>query len=145
VRGTFRAVRAGRFRRIERHGSGGPYEDEVGYSRVVLTEPFAFVAGCTSIVGGRVCHAGDPYEQTLAAFRIAEQALRTVGLRLADVVQTRMYVVDMGHQEAVGRAHRLLFDAVRPAATMVGVAALVDPQLLVEVEVVACRPGRLCR
>jgi enamine deaminase RidA (YjgF/YER057c/UK114 family) len=126
----------------KRVGSGGPYEDLIGYSRVVFAEPFAFVSGCTSTVDGSVRNVGDPYEQTMTAFRVAERALGTVGLELVDVVQTRMYVVDMAHQHEVGRAHRLLFGHVRPAATMVGVGALVDPRMLVEVEVVAYRAGR---
>lgn len=127
----------------KRVGSGGPYEDTIGYSRVVFAEPFAFVSGCTATVDGGVRHVGDPYEQTVTAFGVAERALRTVGLELADVVQTRMYVVDMAHQDEVGRAHHVLFHQVRPAATMVGVAALVNPLMLVEVEVVAYRAGRV--
>ena len=123
----------------KRIGSGGPYEDVIGYSRVVFAEPFAFVSGCTATVDGSVRHAGDPYEQTIAAFGVAERALHAVGLELADAVQTRMYLVDMAHQHEVGRAHRVVFHRVRPAATMVGVAALVDPLMLIEVEVVAYR------
>jgi enamine deaminase RidA (YjgF/YER057c/UK114 family) len=129
----------------QRVGSGGPYEAVVGYSRVVFAEPFAFVAGCTATVDGSVQHVDDPYEQTITAFGVAGRALQAVGLELADVVQTRMYVVDMAHQHEVGRAHRLVFDQVRPVATMVGVVALVDPLMLVEVEVVAYRPGGLPR
>ena len=128
----------------QRVGSGGPYEDVVGYSRVVFAEPFAFVAGCTATVDGGVQHVDDPYEQTIR-IRCCRQALQAVGLELADVVQTRMYVVDIAHQHEVGRAHRLVFDQVRPVATMVGVAALVDPLMLVEVEVVAYRTGGLPR
>ena len=129
----------------QRVGSGGPYEDVVGYSRVVFAEPFAFVAGCTAIRRWRRAARRRSVRADDHAFGVAEQALQAVGLELADVVQTRMYVVDIAHQHEVGRAHRLVFDQVRPAATMVGVAALVDPLMLVEVEVVAYRTGGLPR
>jgi len=113
---------------IRRIASGGPYEDVIGYSRAVRAGPFVLVSGCTSIVDGA-------YEQTLAAFGVAERALIEVGLARADVVRTRMYVTDIALWEEVGRAHGELFAAVRPAATMVAVTALIDPRMRVEIEV----------
>jgi enamine deaminase RidA (YjgF/YER057c/UK114 family) len=124
---------------LQRISSGGPWEDRIGYSRAVAAGPFVFVSGSTSTVDGQVRHEGDPYQQTLEAFGVAGRALEELGLSLADVVQTRMYVVHARDSEAVGRAHSETFDAVRPAATMVEVAGLIDPQMLVEVEVVAYR------
>ena len=124
---------------LQRISSGGPWEDRIGYSRAVQAGPFVFVSGCTSTVDGQVRHEGDPFEQTLEAFRIAGAALQQLGLTLADTVQTRIYVVHARDAEDVGRAHSQLFDAVRPAATMLEVAGLIDPQMLVEVEVVAYR------
>jgi enamine deaminase RidA (YjgF/YER057c/UK114 family) len=118
----------------------GPWEDKFGYSRVVTAGPFALTAGCTSTVDGQVAHVGDAAGQAREAFRIALDALATVGAGVHDVVRTRMYVVRHEDGEAVGRAHGEIFGAVRPAATMVFVAGLVHPDHLVEVEVEAYRP-----
>ena len=121
-----------------RYGSGGPYEAPVGYSRLVVAGAQAWTAGCTATVDGQIVGAGDPHAQALAAFGVALAALQRAGFEPADVVQTRMYVVDIAaNSHPVGAAHGELFSGVRPAATMVGVAALIDPRLLVEVEVVA--------
>jgi enamine deaminase RidA (YjgF/YER057c/UK114 family) len=124
---------------LQRISSGGPWEDHIGYSRAVQAGPFVFVSGCTSTIDGQVRHEGDPYNQTLTAFGVAAKALEQLGLTLADTVQTRMYLVHARDSADVGRAHSELFDAVRPAATMVEVAGLIDPQMLVEIEVVAYR------
>jgi enamine deaminase RidA (YjgF/YER057c/UK114 family) len=121
-----------------RYASGGPYEETVGYSRVVVAGHQAWTAGCTAIVDGQVIGAGDAHAQALTAFGVALAALERAGFDRADVVCTRMYVVDIAaHSGPVGQAHVELFADVRPAATMVGVAALIDPLLLVEVELVA--------
>ncbi len=122
-----------------RYGSGGPYEEKFGYSRVAVAGPNAYVSGCTAIVDGVVNHEGDPYNQALTAFDVAFKALTEAGFTRADVVRTRMYVVHPRDMDEVGRAHKELFDAVRPAATMVVVAKLIDPRMLVEVEVDAYR------
>lgn len=122
---------------VRRISSGGPWEDAIGYSRAVVAGPFVLVSGCTATVQGQVQHAGQPYEQTLAAFGVALSALEQAGCTAADVVRTRMYVVHSSDADAVGRAHAELFGAVRPAATMVQVAGLIDQQMLVEVEVEA--------
>jgi enamine deaminase RidA (YjgF/YER057c/UK114 family) len=119
---------------IQRLGSGGPYEERIGYSRVVRVGPWVLTAGCTSTVDG------DAYAQAVAAFRVALDAVAKAGAATADVVRTRMYVVRAEDCEAVGRAHGEVFGAVRPAATMVVVAGLIDPAMLVEVEVEAYVP-----
>lgn len=124
---------------VERLGSGGPWEDVVGYSRVVRVGDTAWTAGCTSTVDGVVQHPGDAYAQTLVAFEVALFALARVGFDRDDVVQTRMYVLRTEDADAVGRAHAQLFGEIRPAATMLAVAGFVDPAMLVEVEVVAAR------
>lgn len=131
---------------IERISSGGPFEDVVGYSRVVVASGpgghTGWTAGCTALLGGVVHHPGDAYAQALVAFQTALFALERAGFAPQDVVQTRMHVVDIAaHGPDVGRAHAEVLGQVRPAATMVGVPALIDPELLVEVEVVAWRPG----
>ncbi|HEX3961062.1 MAG TPA: RidA family protein [Trebonia sp.] len=121
--------------------SGGPYEEIVGYSRAVAAGGFIFVSGCTSIVDGEVAHEGDMARQAEQAILIAGEALAGLGASLADVVQTRLYVTDISRWQEAAQAHKLAFGDVAPAATMVQVAALIDPRLLVEVEIVAHREG----
>ena len=125
---------------VERRGSGGPWEEIFGYSRVVKAGPLVLVAGCTSTVGGAVVHVGDPAAQTRQAFQIALDALAGVGASVQDVVRTRMYVVNRAHADAVGHVHGELFGPVKPVATMIMVAGLIDPEHLVEVEVEAYLP-----
>jgi len=130
---------------VERFASGGIYEDEVGYSRVVVASGYGghtgWTAGTTSMVNGDVAHPGDAHGQALVAFQAALFALERAGFSRTDTVQTRMYVVDVAaNADAVGRAHAQLFGAIRPVATMVGVSGLVHAEMLVEVEVVAWRP-----
>jgi enamine deaminase RidA (YjgF/YER057c/UK114 family) len=122
---------------IARYGSGGRWEDVYGYSRVVVAGGRAVTAGCTSTVDGVVTNVGDAYGQTVEAFGIALTALARVGVAPADVVRTRMFVVDGADADAVGRAHGQVFAVVRPAATLVMVARLIHPEHLVEVEVEA--------
>jgi enamine deaminase RidA (YjgF/YER057c/UK114 family) len=125
---------------VQREGSGGPWEAAYGYSRVIKAGPWALTAGCTATVDGVVGPVGDPHGQAVRAFGIALDALAKVGAGTADVVRTRMYVVDPAHADEVGRAHGDIFGQIRPAATMVVVARLVHPDHLVEVEVEAYRP-----
>ena len=122
---------------IERLAGTARWEDSYGYCRVVRAGGWALTAGTTATGAQGVLHPGDPYQQTLAAFGIALDALRAAGIAPEQVVRTRMYVVDIGHQERVGAAHRELFGEVRPVATMVQVGALADPEHLVEIEVEA--------
>ena len=119
--------------------SGVPFEEAVGYSRAVGAGDFIFVSGCTSIADGKVVHEGDIARQTEQALLNVSAALQQLGASLADVVQTRMYVTDISRWEEVGQAHRLAFELAPPATSMVQVAALIDPRLLVEVEAVAHR------
>ena len=117
--------------------SGGPFEEIVGYSRAVAVGDLIFVSGCTSIVDGEVVHEDDLAKQAQQAIAIAAEALARLGASLADVVQTRMYVTDISQWAQAAQAHKAAFGDVAPAATMVQVSALVDPRLLIEVEVVA--------
>jgi enamine deaminase RidA (YjgF/YER057c/UK114 family) len=119
--------------------SGGRYEEQIGYSRAVAAGDFIFVSGCTSIVNGEVVFEGDMARQTEQALLNVGQALAEFDASLADVVQTRLYVTDISRWAEVGEAHRTAFGDVLPAASMVQVAALIDPRLLVEVEAVAHR------
>jgi enamine deaminase RidA (YjgF/YER057c/UK114 family) len=125
---------------VSKYSSGTAWEPVVGYSRAVAAGDFIFVSGCTSVAGAEFVYPGDAYAQAGQAIGNAGEALAALGASLADVVQTRMYVTDISLWEQVGRAHREAFGDARPAATMVQVAALIDPRMLVEVEVVAYRP-----
>jgi enamine deaminase RidA (YjgF/YER057c/UK114 family) len=122
---------------VTRLGSGGRWEQSYGYSRVVRAGDLALTAGCTATVDGRVVHVGDAAAQTAQALRIGLAALAEVGVEPGDVIRTRMYVTDRLHADEVGRAHNAVFGAVRPAATLVVVAGLLDPEHLVEVELEA--------
>jgi len=115
--------------------SGAPWEDAVGYSRAVRVGPHVAVTGTVAAGpdGAALC-PGDAYGQTREALAIVGRALADVGASLDDVVRTRLFVTDIAQWEAVGRAHREVFDAIRPATTMVEVARLIGPDFLVEVE-----------
>lgn len=127
---------------VRRFGSGGPWEDRYGYSRVVRAGDLLLTAGCTATVDGVVTGIGDPGGQARTAFGIALDALAGAGAAIEDVIRTRMYVTDAAYADAVAGVHGRLFRAVRPVATLVVVAALLDPQHLVEVEVEAYVGGR---
>jgi len=120
---------------MRRHiGTGGPWEGVVGYSRAVRVGDTVHVAGTTAIREGRVVAPGDAYTQAKVALEIVVEALAECGASPSDVVRTRMFVTDIRDWESVGRAHGEVFADVRPASTMVQVTALIDPDLLVEIE-----------
>ena len=125
-----------------RVSSGGPWEARYGYSRAVTDGDTCWVAGTTDAgPDGRSLTPGDPAAQARAIFEIIKAALAEAGFGLADVVRTRMYVTDAAHLAAVGAVHGEVFASVRPAATAIVVAGLVDQSLLVEIEVDAVRGG----
>lgn len=107
--------------------SDSPYESIVGYSRAVRVGPLVAVAGTT----GR---GDDLATQTRDALSRIETALKQAGATLADVFRTRIFITDISHWREVGDAHAKVFGAIRPAATMVEVSALIAPELLVEIE-----------
>jgi enamine deaminase RidA (YjgF/YER057c/UK114 family) len=122
----------------ERVSSGTEWESTVGYSRAVRAGDALHVSGTTATDDdGAVVAPDDPYAQTVRAIENVETALSALDASLTDVVRTRLFVTDIEDWEAVGRAHGESFDAVRPATTMVQVERLIDPEMLVEVEVVA--------
>jgi len=118
--------------------SGTKWEETVGYSRAVRIGNLVVVAGTTAVnEAGEIVGPGDAYAQARFILAKIEKALTAAGASFADVIQTRMYVVDIRQWEEIGRAHGEAFRSVRPAATMVEVKALIDPALLVEIEVLA--------
>ena len=120
--------------------SGGPWESRGGYSRAVFVGDSAWVAGTTDAgPDGRSQHPGDIAAQTRAVFEIIRTALEQGGFSLNDVVRTRMFLTDIGRSAEVNDVHRELFGDIRPAAAMVEVSALIDPSLLIEIEVDARR------
>jgi enamine deaminase RidA (YjgF/YER057c/UK114 family) len=124
-----------------RVSSGVPFEQAVGYSRAVAAGDFIFVSGCTSMADGKVVFEGDMAKQTEQALLNVGAALEQLGASLADVVRTRIYVTDISRWAEVAEAHRLAFEEALPATSMIQVAALIDPRMLVEVEAVAHREG----
>jgi enamine deaminase RidA (YjgF/YER057c/UK114 family) len=116
-----------------RIASGSPYEPVVGFSRALRVGGRVLVSGTAPIWPDGSCDP-DPEVQAARCLEIILAALAEAGAGPEHVVRTRMYLVDPGDWEAVGRAHGALFAEVRPAATMVVVAALLDPRWRVEIE-----------
>ena len=119
-----------------RISTGSRWEVPYGYSRAVVVGDSCWVAGTTDPGGD---HPGDPAAQARAALAIIERALADAGFALQDVVRTRMYVTDIAHAAPVAEVHGEIFGEIRPAATLVVVAALIEPGLLVENEAEARR------
>ncbi len=118
-----------------RISSGGPWERLAGYSRALVVGDTCWVAGTTDAGPDGVSrHPGDVAGQARAVLGIIEAALGEGGFTLGDVVRTRMFVVDMAVADEVLAVHGEVFGDIRPAATMVAVAGLMHPSLLVEIE-----------
>jgi enamine deaminase RidA (YjgF/YER057c/UK114 family) len=121
--------------------SGSPLEPEIGFSRAVRVGPYVCVAGTAPIAeGGGTAAPGDVYAQSVRCLDIAEQALQEAGAALADVIRTRVMLIDIGRWREAARAHAERFAEVRPACTFIEVTRFVDPQWLVEFEVDAVVP-----
>ncbi|MBV9613772.1 MAG: RidA family protein [Acidobacteriaceae bacterium] len=116
--------------------SGAKWEDIVGYSRLVRVGSRIYLTGTTATgPDGKIVGVGDGYLQTIQVIHNIERALERVGATLDNVVRTRMFVTDIKRWEEYGRAHREFFGDIRPCATMVEVSGLIDPDMLIEIEV----------
>lgn len=119
-------------------GTGSPWEDKVGYSRAVKIGNTIEISGTVAVDNsGEVIGENDPYIQTRFIIMRIENALKSLGASLEDVVRTRIYVTEIGKWELVGKAHGEAFSEIKPATSMVEVSALIDPKYLVEMEATA--------
>jgi enamine deaminase RidA (YjgF/YER057c/UK114 family) len=126
---------------IERHGSGGPREPVVGYSRVVKAGPIIEVAGCTAVdPDGNIVGGSSVYDQARQALANVVSALATVGAKPEHVTRTRLFITDITRWKDLGRAHGEVFGAIRPVTAMYGISGLLDPRMLVEIEASAYLP-----
>ena len=127
---------------MQRISSGSPWEGKIGYSRAVVANGMVFVSA-TAATGpdGKVVAKDDVYAQTRAILDKIAGVLSEAGATCADVVQTRIYVTDIARWEDAGRAHGEVFGDVRPALTLLHVKPFLDPDMLVEIDLIAVKRG----
>ncbi|MBK7873577.1 MAG: RidA family protein [Saprospiraceae bacterium] len=119
------------------YSSGAQWEDIVGYSRAVKVGNIIEVSGTTAVENRVLIGKNDAYLQTKTILQKIEKVLHEAGASMKNVIRTRMYVTDIRQWEAIGRAHGEFFKDIKPASAMVEVSALIDPDMLVEIEVTA--------
>ncbi len=119
------------------YSSGAVWESSVGYSRAVKIGGLVEISGTTAVNDAEVLHKGDAYLQSVEILKKIQTVLEQAGGSLADVIRTRIYVLDITQWEDVARAHGEVFRDVKPATTMVEVSRLIDPEIVVEIEATA--------
>jgi enamine deaminase RidA (YjgF/YER057c/UK114 family) len=117
--------------------SGAKWEEIVGYSRAVRVGNIIEVSGTTAVDGNMVIGKGDLYTQTKFILQKIEKTLAQAGASMSDVTRTRMFVTNIFIWEQAGKAHAEYFSEIRPATSMVEVRRLIDPDLMIEIEVTA--------
>lgn len=122
--------------------SGAKWEPIVGYSRAVIIDNIMEIAGTTATEDGKVLFPGQADKQTERILNLFKKILEENGFSLDDVVRTRVYLTNMSDWEKVGPVHGKFFGEIRPASTMLEVSALVDPEMLVEIEATAIRSAK---
>jgi enamine deaminase RidA (YjgF/YER057c/UK114 family) len=123
---------------IQRYFSGAPWEETIGYARAVKTGDTIEVSGTTSVKEGVVHAPFDPFHQTVRIYEIINETLHHMDASLMDVTRIRIFVVDLPtNWQKVSEAHSAAIGNARPAMSMIGVSALINPELLVEIEVTA--------
>ncbi|WP_141735098.1 RidA family protein [Oligoflexus tunisiensis] len=128
---------------FQRVSSGGIWEKKVGYCRALRAGNFVFVSGTAPVgEGGKVVAPGDAYRQARRCFEIVKESLAKLDCPLSAVVRTRMFVTDVSRWEEYGRAHQEFFGEYPPTTAMLGIDALVDPEMMIEVEVDAILPAQ---
>ena len=119
------------------YGTGAKWEDIIGYSRAVKVGNIIEVTGTVSADENGIVGKDDAYEQTKFIIKKIEAVLQRAGASLKDVIRTRMFVTDVSRWEEYGKAHGEAFGKIKPCTTMVGVAALIEPGYLIEIEATA--------
>ncbi len=121
--------------KIARVFSGAPWEAKVGYCRAIRRGPHVWVTGTAPVAeDGSVFAPGDAYAQAKRCFEIIEQALAELGVGMDQIVRTRMFVTDISQWEAFGKAHGEVFAEHPPTTSMIGINALIDPAMMIEIE-----------
>lgn len=115
--------------------SGSPWEASIGYSRAVRVGNRVYVSGTAAVdADGKTVGPGDGYEQTRFILQKIGKALAQAGASFEDVVRTRIFITDFTHEDGVGRAHGEVFKDIRPATSMIQIAGLIRPDMVVEIE-----------
>jgi enamine deaminase RidA (YjgF/YER057c/UK114 family) len=120
--------------------SGAVWESIVGYSRAVRAGNIIEVAGTTAVEEGKIVGIGSPYEQTKCILNKIKKSIEALGGDIQQVTRTRMFVTNIQDWQEIGRAHGEMFGDIRPVTTMVEVKALIDKDLLVEIEATVVIP-----
>lgn len=119
--------------------SGVIWEDTVGYSRAVMIGKVIEISGTTAVVNGEIVGNDDPYLQTVTILEKIKSTLNELGASLDNVIRTRMFVTDISRWKDIAKAHQEYFGKIKPATSMIEVKSLIDPAMLIEIEVTAVK------